>query len=120
MGGWRLCTGRRGGGGCREGKWGTGELSGEGVVLLGPGCDQGPQGCMGSKDPVVTVVVDAGWREDLGEAVEERQGGEAQRHAACGIGVGQEVEDLTAPKEAVRGAVGQASWSVVWRARSGM
>jgi hypothetical protein len=43
---------------------------------------------------VVTVAVDPGGREDLGEAVQELEGGEAKCRAAGGIGVGEEIEDL--------------------------
>ena len=69
-------------------------LSGEGVVLLGPGRDQRPQGSVGGEDPVVAVTVDAGRREDLGEAVQELQGREAQGGAAGEVGPWEEVEDL--------------------------
>ena len=43
---------------------------------------------------MVAVAVDAGWGEDFGEAVQELQGREAQRGAAGGVGLRQEVEDL--------------------------
>ena len=47
----------------------AGDLSGQRVVLLGPGRDQRPQGRVGGEDPVVTVAVDAGMWEDFGEPV---------------------------------------------------
>jgi hypothetical protein len=43
---------------------------------------------------VVTVTVDAGRREDLGQPIEELQGRETQGGPACGIGLGEDVEDL--------------------------
>ena len=73
---------------------GTGELSGEGVILLGPGRDQRPQRSVGGKDAMVTVTVDAGRRENLGQAVQELQGREAQGGAAGEVGPWEEVEDL--------------------------
>ena len=89
-----LWLGRRGRGGCREGKRGTGSLSGEGVILPGPGRDQRSQRSVGGEDAVVTVTVDAGRREDLGQPIQELQGREPQRGAAGGIGLRQDVEDL--------------------------
>jgi len=67
-----------------QGEFGIGarELSGEGVVLLGPGCDPRPQGSVGSKDAVVAVTMNAGWREDRGQPVEKFESGEAERGAA--------------------------------------
>jgi hypothetical protein len=56
---------------------GTGELSGEGVVLVGPLGDQGPQGRVGGEDPVVAV-----------------EGRKAQRGATGQVGPREEVEDL--------------------------
>ena len=94
MGGWCLCPGRGGGGGRWKGKWGTGELSGEGVVPASPCGDQGPQGRVGSKDPVVSMAVDAGWREDLGEAIQELESRETQGGAAGQVGPREQVEDL--------------------------
>ena len=72
----------------------TGDLSGQRVVLLGPGGDQRPQGRVGGEDPVVAVAVDAGRREDFGEPVQKLQGREAQGGAAGGVGLGEQVEDL--------------------------
>jgi hypothetical protein len=72
----------------------AGDLGGQGVILLGPGGDQRPQGSIGGKDAVVAVSVDAGWREYLGQAVQKLQGREAQGGAAGGIGLGEQVEDL--------------------------
>jgi hypothetical protein len=43
---------------------------------------------------VVAVAVDAGWGEDLGEAVQELQGREAEGGTAGGIGLREQVEDL--------------------------
>jgi len=68
----RICvmgSGSVGRGGCWERETWTGELSGEGVVLLGPGRDQGPQRCVGGENAVVAVTVDAGRGENLGQAV---------------------------------------------------
>jgi hypothetical protein len=46
---------------------------------------------------MVAVTMNAGRREDLGEAVQELQSGEAQGGTAGGIGFRQEVEDLVRP-----------------------
>lgn len=62
LGFWRLRLGGRGRGGCWERKTGPGELSGEGVVRLGPGRDQRSQRSVGGEDAVVTVAVDPGGR----------------------------------------------------------
>ncbi|MFH1765896.1 MAG: hypothetical protein ABIF09_17045 [Gemmatimonadota bacterium] len=91
---WRLWHGREGCGGHREREMGDGLLCGAGVVIQGPGRDQGPQRGVGGKDPVVTVAVDPGWREDLGEAIQELQGREPEGGTAGGIGGGKDVEDL--------------------------
>ena len=64
------------------------------MVLLGPFGDEGSEGRIGGEDAVVAVTVDAGWRQDRGEPIEELQGREAQRSASGGIGLGEEVEDL--------------------------
>jgi hypothetical protein len=40
------------------------------------------------------MAVDTRRGEDLGEAVEELEGRETQRGPACGVGLGQDVEDL--------------------------
>jgi hypothetical protein len=87
-------SGSVGRGGCWERETWTGELSGEGVVLLGPGRDQGPQRSVRGENAVVAVTVDAGRGEDLGQAVQELQGGETQGGAAGEVGPWQEVEDL--------------------------
>jgi len=63
-----------------------GEVLGGGVVLLSPGGDEGPQGCIGGEDPVVSVAVDVGRGKEGGETVQELQSGEAQRGATGGIG----------------------------------
>ena len=52
--------------GFREGKPGTRGLSREGIILLGPGGDQRPQGRIGCEDPVVAVAVDSGRGKDGG------------------------------------------------------
>jgi hypothetical protein len=46
---------------------------------------------------MVAVTVDAGWREDLGQAVQELQGRETQRGVAGGVGLGKDVENLVGP-----------------------
>ena len=69
-------------------------LSGQGVILLGPGRDQRPQRSVGGEDPMVAVAMDAGWGEDLGQAIQELEGRETQGGSAGGSGLGQEVEDL--------------------------
>jgi hypothetical protein len=93
--GWcRLCLVRRSRGGCWERKTWTGKLSGEGVVLPSPGGDQRPQRSIGSENTVVSVAVNSGWRKDCGQAVQELEGGETERGAAGGIGLGEDVEDL--------------------------
>ena len=71
-----------------------GHLGGEGVVLVGPLGDQGPEGRIGGEDTMVAVAVDPGWREDLGQAVEELEGREAEGGTAGGVGFGEHVEDL--------------------------
>jgi hypothetical protein len=43
---------------------------------------------------MVPVAMDAGWREDRGQAIQELESGEAERCAAGGVGLRQEVEDL--------------------------
>jgi hypothetical protein len=43
---------------------------------------------------VVAVAVDAGWREDLGQAIQELESREAQGGPTGGIGLWEEVEDL--------------------------
>jgi len=72
----------------------AGDLSGEGVVLVGPGCDQRPQGSVGGEDAVVSVAMDVGWGEDLGEPVQKFESGEAESGAARGAGLGEQVENL--------------------------
>jgi hypothetical protein len=89
-----LWLGRLGGGGFWEGKPGTGELSGQGVILPGPGRDQGPQRSVGGEDPMVTVAVDAGWGEDVGQPIQKLQSRETQGGAAGEVGPRQDVEDL--------------------------
>jgi hypothetical protein len=54
----------------------------------------GLNGALGGEDPVVTVTVDAGGRENLGQAVQELEGREAQGGAAGEVGLWEEVEDL--------------------------
>jgi hypothetical protein len=49
---------------------------------------------VGGEDPVVTVVMESGRREDLGQPIEELQGREAQGGPAGGIGLGEDVENL--------------------------
>jgi hypothetical protein len=73
---------------------GTGELSGEVVFFLGPSRDERPQGSVGGEDAVVTVAVDAGWREDLGESVQELESRETEGGAAGEVGPWEQVEDL--------------------------
>ena len=43
---------------------------------------------------MVAVPMDAGWREDRGEAIQQLESREAQRGPTGGIGFRQEVEDL--------------------------
>lgn len=43
---------------------------------------------------MVSVAMDAGWREDRGQAVQELEGGEAQGGAAGQVRFRQDVEDL--------------------------
>ncbi len=52
-------------------------LWGGGVVLLGPGRDEGPQGGVGREDPVISVAVDARWGKEGGESVQELERREA-------------------------------------------
>jgi hypothetical protein len=40
------------------------------------------------------MAVNAGWGEDLGQAVEELEGSETQGGATGGVGLGQDVENL--------------------------
>ena len=69
-------------------------LDGGGVVLPGPGGDEGLQGCIGCEDAVVAVAVNVGRREEVCETVQELQRRESEGGAARGIGFGQDVEDL--------------------------
>lgn len=94
LGCWVFRLGTRSRGGCWERKAGTEALIGQGVVLLGPGRDQRPQRSIGSEDPMVAVPVEAGRREDLGQAIQEFESGETQGSAAGGIGLRQDVENL--------------------------
>jgi len=91
---WAGWLGRWGRRGRRKGKRGIGGLKGEGVVVVGPGRDQRSQGRVGSEDAMVAVTVDARWREDGGETVQELEGGETEGSAAGGVGLGEEIENL--------------------------
>ena len=71
-GSWAFRLGTGGRGGCWERE--SGDLSGKSVVLACPLGDQGPRGRIGGEDAVVTVAVEAGRRENLGEAVQELEG----------------------------------------------
>jgi len=73
--------------------WAEG-LSGEGIVLASSLGDERPQERIGGEDPMVTVAMDAGWGEDLGQAVQRLQGRETQGGAAGEVGPRQDVEDL--------------------------
>ena len=89
-----LCLGSWGRGGCRERERGIGSVGGEGIILPGLFGDQRSQGRIGGEDAVVAVAMDAGWRKNRGQAVQELQSGEAQRGTAGGIGLGEDVENL--------------------------
>ena len=89
-----LWLGILGRGGCWEGKPGTGDLNGQGIVLLAPFSDQRPQGRIGGEDAVRAVTGDPRWREDRGQAIEELESGEAQGGAAGEVGFRHEVENL--------------------------
>ncbi len=69
-------------------------MGGEGVVLEGPVCDQRPQRRVGGEGPMVTVTVDPRRWKDLGEAVKELEGREAEAGAAGQVGLREEIEDL--------------------------
>jgi hypothetical protein len=88
------------------GGWGesieTGDLSGQGVVLLGPCGDQRSQGSIGGEDTVVLVVVDAGRGEDGGEPVQKLESRETQRGSAGQVGFWETV----IPGEHIFGLVG--------------
>ena len=56
----------------KGGMWAEG-LSGQGVILLGPGGDKRPQRSVGGEYPMVAVAMDAGWGEDFGQAVQKLQ-----------------------------------------------
>jgi hypothetical protein len=71
-----------------------GHLIGEGVVLAGPFGDQRPQRSVGGEDAVVTVTVDTGWREEVGEAVKELESGETEGGTAGQVGPREQVENL--------------------------
>ena len=43
---------------------------------------------------MVAVPMDAGWREDRGEAIQKLEGRETQGGTTSGIGLGQDVENL--------------------------
>jgi hypothetical protein len=79
---------------CRERKRETGSLSGQGIVLEGPGRDQRPKGSVRGKNPVVPVAVDAGRGEDRGQPVEKFESGETERRTAGRVGLGEDVENL--------------------------
>jgi hypothetical protein len=79
---------------CRERKRGSGSLSGQGTVLLGPGRDQRPQGSVGGEDAVVAVAVDVVQREDGGETIQELESREAQRGPTGRVWLREDVEDL--------------------------
>ena len=122
-----LWLGRRDLGGC----WGesieTGDLSGQGVVLLGPCGDQRSQGSIGGEDAVVPVAVDAGRGEDGGEPVQELESRETQRGSAGQVGSWEEVEDLVGtvadqvePFEGERGPGAIADQSFEARAVGGL
>jgi len=91
---WLLWFGRRSR--RSQGEFGIGarERNGEGIVLPGPGRDQRPQRSVGGEDAVVSVTVDAGRREDLGQPVQELERGEAEGGADGGIGLRQDMENL--------------------------
>ncbi|MCJ7630600.1 MAG: hypothetical protein MUO50_19670 [Longimicrobiales bacterium] len=90
------------------------ELSPEGVVLVGPLGDQGPQRRIGGKDAVVAVAVDAGRRENLGQTIQELQGREPEGGAARRIGPWEEVEDLVgAPTDEVESFEGEGGSGTV-------
>ena len=61
---------------------------------------------------MIAVAVDSGWREDLGQPIQELEGGEAERGTAGQIGPPEEVQDLVKAAddevEAVEGGSGGA------------
>ena len=103
----RLRQGRCGG--CGLDRLGWDEALGGGVILPGPSGDEGPEGGVGGEDAVVSVAVDAGWREDGGETVQELQGGKAEGGAAGGPDADAPIQTEPAaviPREHVLGFVG--------------
>ena len=113
----RLCglgLGSRGRGFWRKRKRWTGSLSGQGILLPGPGRDERSQGRIGGEDAMVAVAMDSGWGEDRGQAAQELEGGETRGGAACGVGLGQDVEDLVGTAadqvESVEGKATRKSW----------
>jgi hypothetical protein len=77
----------RGRGFCRERKRGTGSLGGQGVILPGPFGDEGSQGRIGGKDPVVSVTMDAGWGKDRGQAIQDTERSGVRRRGGVGWAV---------------------------------
>jgi hypothetical protein len=77
----------RGRGFCRERKRGTGSLGGQGVILPGPFGDEGSQGRIGGKDPVVSVAMDAGWGKDRGQAIQDTERSGVRRRGGVGWAV---------------------------------
>ena len=56
--------------------------------------DQGPEGRIGGEDVVVTVAVDMGLGENLGQPVQELESREPEGGTARGIGPRKQIEDL--------------------------
>jgi hypothetical protein len=79
-----LWLGSRGRGGCRERTGGTGKLNEESVVLLGPFGDERSQGRIGGEDPMVAVAMNAGGREDRGQAIQETERSGVRRRGSGG------------------------------------
>jgi len=59
---------------------------------------------------MVAVAVDAGWREDSGEPIQELQSREKQGAAAGQVGVGEEAEDLVDEPLRLLGRPGGGGW----------
>ena len=90
----------------RTAGWTSEDQDGGGVVLPGPCGDKGSQGGIGGEDAVVAVAVNAGRREEVGDAVEELGGGESEGGAGLWdrVWAGQRGSGRTGPALALEAA----------------
>jgi len=86
-------------------------LCGVGVVAA-EGHDPGPEPCVGSENSVITVAVDAGWGDEVGEGVEKLEGREGEEGAAVGGEAGRAIVHPTDVGELGASRRGSGSGSV--------